>query len=258
FTSCKGQLVLENCEASWHGDDFVNVHAYYQDVVGVEGEKTYYIQEKTPDGTHAQTLDYPDTGDVMELVSRKTLEKVGEYRVLDCEPLPDKWMCRVTLDRPLPAEREGLMLADITRLPDVTVRGCRISSHFARSILLKNRSALVENCIFENAHGAGVVAAAESWWSEGVCPSNITVRNNIIKNCGVFGSEGAIVVKADCDDPHGKNIFNINIENNSIDCPSCRYGILVRNADGVRITGNTANVWEDAVKTVDCSNVEIK
>ncbi|MBQ8899058.1 MAG: right-handed parallel beta-helix repeat-containing protein [Clostridia bacterium] len=253
FTAMKGDLIFENCEAGWQGDDFTNVHAYFHDVAYEYGDNTYLLREKTPDGTHAQSLDYPDEGDILELVSHATLEKLGEYRVVSCEPRHEDWACKVTLDRALPEDTRGMMLADVTRLPHVEVRNCYIHDHFARGILLKNRDSLVENCRFENVQGPAVVAAAESWWYEGVCPANITVRNNSVKNCAAFWGEAAgVVVKADCEKATGQSIFNITVENNTVEAPECAHGVYVRNVKGFYISGNEINCAKEPVVTENC------
>ena len=258
FTSIKGTLRYENCVFDGQGDDFANVHTYYQAVVAREGGNVYCLQEKTPDGTHAQTLDYPDVGDTLELVSHDTLEVLGHYTVLACEPLHDDWMCRVKLDRPLPENTDGLMLSDITRTPFVQIIGCTASRHFARSILLKTRKgALVEDNHFRDVQGPAIVAAAESWWYEGVCPSNITIRRNRIENCARnWGEAAGIVVKADSDHPKGQSISNIVIEDNIIDCPNADHGIFLRNIDGVTLVRNKINTKNDAIVVEDCVNVK--
>ena len=257
FTSMKGTLRYENCVFDGQGDDFANVHTYYQAVVGREDGNSYLIQEKTPDGTHAQTLDYPDVGDTLELVSHDTLEVIGNYTVVDCEPMPDEWMCRVTLDKPLPENTDGLMLSDITRTPFVEIIGCTASRHFARSILLKTRrGALVEDNHFRDVQGPAIVAAAESWWYEGVCPANITIRRNRIVNCARnWGEAAGIVVKADADHAKGRTISNIVIEDNIIDCPNHDHAMYLRNIDGLTLARNQTNVRGDAIVIEDCGNV---
>jgi len=257
FTSIKGTLRYENCVFDAQGDDFANIHTYYQAIVGKEAGNTYLIQEKTPDGTHAQTLDYPDIGDTMELVSHDTLEVIGQYKVLACEPIHEEWMCRVKLDRPLPEDTEGLMLSDITRTPYVEIIGCTASRHFARSILLKTRNgALVEDNHFRDVQGPAIVAAAESWWYEGVCPANIIIRRNRIENCARnWGEAAGIVVKADSDHPKGQTISNIIIEDNIIDCPNAEHGIFLRNIDGVKLARNRINVKNEPIVIEDCTNV---
>lgn len=260
FTSMKGLLRFENCVFDGQGDDFTNVHSYYQAIIGRESWNTYTIQEKTPDGTHAQTLDYPDIGDTLELTNRNTLQTVGHYTVMDCVPMHDEWMCKVTLDRPLPEDTEDLVLSDITRLPHVELVNCTATRHFARSILLKNRSALIENCTFRDIMGPAIVAAAEAWWYEGVCPANIVIRGNKIYNCAeCWGESGGIVVKADSGQAEGCSIYNITIEDNYIECPNGKPGIFVRNTAGVTIRNNTiVTTGEISMHIESCDHVSIQ
>lgn len=260
FTSMKGLLRFENCVFDGQGDDFTNVHSYYQAVIGREEGNTCTIQEKTPDGTHAQTLDYPDIGDTLELTNRNTLQTVGHYTVTGCIPMHDEWMCRVTLDKPLPDDTEDLVLSDITRLPRVELVNCTATRHFARSILLKNRDALIENCTFRDVMGPAIVAAAEAWWYEGVCPANIVIRGNKIYNCAeTWGEAGGIVVKADADCAEGCSIYNITIEDNYIECPNGKPGIFVRNTDGVVIRNNTiVTTGEISMHIESCDNADIQ
>ncbi len=257
FTSIKGLLRLENCVFEGQGDDFTNVHSYYQAVVGKEGERTYYIKEMTPDGTHAQTLDYPDIGDAMELSQKSTLESLGTYTVEDCVQMPDKWMCKVTLNKPLPEDTDGLLLSDVTRIPRLEVIGCTTAHQFARGILIKTRGALVEGCTLRSTQGPAIVAAAEAWWSEGICPSDITIRKNHVIGCAeVWGEAGGIVVKSDCEKPITRNIRNVVIEDNIIEAENCDHGIYLRGIEGVRISGNQITCQKEPIVIEDCSIVE--
>ena len=262
FTSMKGLLRFENCVFDGQGDDFTNVHSYYQAIIErlPEEGNTCVMQEKTPDGTHAQTLDYPDIGDTLELTNRKTLQTVGHYTVTDCVPLHDEWKCQVTLDKPLPDDTEDLVFSDITRLPRVELVNCTATRHFARSILLKNRDALIENCTFRDIMGPAIVAAAEAWWYEGGCPANIVIRGNKIYNCAeCWGEAGGIVVKADSDQAEGCSISNITIEDNYIECANGKPGIFVRNTDGVVIRNNVIKTTgETDILVKDCENVVLE
>ena len=257
FTAIRGLLRFENCEFEGQGDDFTNVHGYYQAIVEREDDRTVRIREKTPDGTHAQTLDYPDPGDVLELTSYDTLEVKDSFRVEEVVPMPEEWMSRVTLDRPLPEDTDGWMLADVTALPRLEVIGCHASSHFARSVLIKTRSALIEGNTFRDIQGPAIVAAAESWWYEGVCPANVTIRNNRILNCGwAWGEAAGIVVKADSEHPSGQSIRNILIEDNLIDSPRQEHAVFCRNAEGLTIRRNRMRVRGKPVVIEDCTEVE--
>ncbi len=257
FTSIRGLLRFEDCVFDGQGDDFTNVHGYYQAVMSREGEKTYCIQEKTPDGTHACTLDYPDVGDTLELVRRTTLEVVGTYTVEDCVPMPEEWMCRVTLSEALPEDTEGLVLADITRLPRLECVGCRASHHFARSILTKTRSTLVEGCTFTDVQGPAVVASAEATWSEGVSPENVIVRGNRVTNCAAgWGEAAGVVVMTSSEDHSARNIRNVVIENNIITAPNCEHGIYVSGVDGLRIRDNVIVCRGEPIVVENCGNIE--
>ncbi len=254
FTAMKGLLRFAHCRFSHHGDDATNVHGYYQAVVGVCGGNTYLLQEKTPDGTHAQTLDYPDAGDTVEVSRIDSMEVVDTLTVVACTPMADAWMCRVTFDHALPENTDGLILADITRLPRVEFTDCSVAHHFARSVLLKNRDSLVENCTFHRAQGPAVVAAAEAYWYEGVCPANLTVRGCRITDCGAWGEAAGVVVKADCDHPTGQPIRGVTITDNEITAHAA-HAIFVRNTDGVTIRGNRMHVSDAPVVIEDCTHV---
>ncbi len=173
FTSIKGKLKLKDCRFVGQGDDFVNVHAYYHAIVRRDAPNICYLQEKTPDGTHSQTLDYPDVGDLMELSSMDTLATLDTYKVIEVVPMPDEWMCKVVLDHDLPEITEGLAMADITRLPDVEITGCYAAEHFARSILIKTRSAIIEGNIFRDVFGTAIAISSEANWFEGVNPAKL-------------------------------------------------------------------------------------
>lgn len=257
FTSIKGKIRIENCLFDSQGDDFTNIHNYYQAIIRRENNNICYIQEQTPDGTHAQSLDYPDVGDTLELTDKNTLQTVDQYTVVDCVPLPEKWMCKITLDHDLPDTTENLVLSDITRLPFVEITGCTARSHFARGVLLKTRGAVVENNYFLDIFGTAIQIAAEAVWSEGVCPADITIRHNLISNCGCDGWDvGGICVKADSPQSRGQSIFHITIEDNIIDTPRSRCGIFVRNTCGLKMYRNRILAAETPVEIIDCTQVD--
>ena len=102
-----------------------------------------------------------------------------------------------------------------------------------------------------------MVAAAEAWWSEGICPSDITIRKNHVIGCAeVWGEAGGIVVKSDCDKPITRNIRNVVIEDNIIEAENCDHGIYLRGIDGVRISGNRITCRKEPIVIEDCSITE--
>lgn len=261
FTSMKGLLRIENCTFEYQGDDFVNVHNYYHKIISRESDNICCMQEKTPDGTHAQSLDYPDVGDFLELTSRQTMELIDTFRVVSCTPIESEWMCRVELDHALPECTEELVLADVTRLPRLEVVGCHALCHHARSILIKTRSVLIEGNTFRDVRGSAIHVAPEAHWYEGVSPADVTIRANRIIRCAETwqGERSAgIMVYADSEKPDACPIKNIVIEDNIIECPHTSHGISVRNVDGLRIARNRIISSNDPIAVETCKNTSIE
>ncbi len=259
FTSITGLLRLEYCTFDGQGDDFTNVHNYYHTITPID-ETSCWLHTDAKDGTHAQSLDYPDVGDKLELTNRLSLDVPEVYTVLECEPDFEAYRTRVKLDKPLPADCADYFLADVTRLPRLEVVGCNARNHFARSILVKTRNVLIENNTFVCPFGPAVVIAAEPWWCEGVCAADVTIRRNrvfSVLNNG-WDKAGGIVVMADCKNPEARPIRNIVIEDNIIDTPKCNHGIFVRNVDGVTIRRNKVVAREEGIQVEVCSNVTME
>ncbi len=252
FTSTTGLIRLEYCTFDGQGDDFANIHSYYHAIVEREADNICYMQEKTPDGTHDQTLDYPDVGDTLELSDRETMVTVDKYKVLDCTPMPEKWMCRVILDHALPENTEAYCLADVTRIPKVEIVGCHARSHHARSILIKTRDVLIENNTFENVVGPGIFIAPEASWWEGVSPEDVIIRRNRIIDCGRKWGCGMMIMGGTT----GQAMKNIIIEDNVVDCPNTKFGILVANTAGVKIARNKVNVQLSDIIQYECTDIE--
>ena len=233
FTSIKGKLIYDGCTFISQGDDSLNVHSYYHDIIEILENNTYRIKENTPGGTHAQTLDYPDEGDTLELTDILTLKVLGEYKAIKVIPDFENLTTLVTLDRPLPENTENLVLTDITRLPKLEIRNCKAKKHFARGFLVKSRGVIIEDNEISEVPLAGIEIAAESYWYEGVSPCDVIIRRNKISDalCG-------IMVKADCKNPEGQSVKDVIIEDNEINCPKSEHGIIIANSKNILIKNN--------------------
>lgn len=257
FTSIKGKLIIENCRFVGCGDDFTNVHGYYQKIIERVWPRICYIQEKTPDGTHAQTLDYPDVGDILELSDFRTLKTIDSFKVVDVESLPNEWKCKVTLDHDLPDNTKNTVMCDVTRLPEVEIRGCYAANHYARGAMIKTRCAIIEQNVFCNIDSTAIVVASEASWYEGANPQNIVIRNNVITEDRSCDKVAGISVRIKCDDPKGYPIKNVSISNNVIHAPRCDHAIELKNIDGVFLSGNKCTVQNDAVIIKNCTNIKL-
>ena len=237
FASCRGKLRIENCEFDGQGDDSTNVHTYYHQIVRdsvSEDRRSCRTTVHTPDGTHAQTLDFFETGDTLRLLPASTLAGGETYRVTGCVSDFGGMFNTVTLDRPLPEDLDGLVFQDDDALPELEFTDCTARNHFARSVLIKCHKALVENCVFENVMQSAVRVAAEAGWGEGIASRSVTVRRCRVYNCG-----DAVDIRMDAADPSAPAHGSVLIEDNIVDCPHADHGILVSSTEKAVIRGNT-------------------
>ncbi len=254
FVSCKGNLIFRDCAFEGHGDDATNVHTFYHDIRFLDNGE---IQGSVSVPTHSLKPDYPDLGDEMQLVDRKSLLPRGIYRVLRVERGENHY--RAMLDAPLPLDApQQCYLANLTRSPAVIFEGCTTENHWARAVLLKCRSALIQNCQFRGSVLQAIHVAAEEWWREGISCENITIRNNRFVDCGITGHSpvGGVKVEMEVDAPAGTPQKHIRIEDNCFDLPGVARAVLLSNAEDVVLHGNVYLRCAEPVEIRDCLSVQ--
>lgn len=244
ITSCKGLVRIENSVFDGQGDDSLNIHTYYHSIETADGCACTTVL-RAPTGTHSQTADYPDPGDILELTDMNSLSCIDTYRVVSCTRTDDPWRSELVLDKPLPEIGENLTLVNATQMPKLEYIGNYCRNHLARSILVKIKDAKIENNNIMDVVGTGIYIAAEAWWYEGLCTTeNIEIRGNRIVNCG-RSSQGArqrgcagVCVTIDAKNPTTATHKNIIIEDNLIDCPDSPTGIYVSNTENLTLNRN--------------------
>ena len=259
FTSCTGYLRMNNCRFEGHGDDATNIHNYYYSLSQQANEKGYDLAVKSPTFTHTQVLDYPDVGDSLELVDKSSLATLKKLivtsRVNDIPGLKT----HVTLNELLPADIDNYYLVNATRLPRVEINACSFTAHLARSILIKSRNVLIQNCLFRESGGTGIYVGAEANWHEGLVSSDVIIKNNRFYHCATVGSRnGASAISVEINAKNKKVVGlhkNIIIENNSIEGSQSEYGIYVSGAKDVTILNNKIAGCKTPVKIKYSSNV---
>lgn len=255
FTSCKGLVRVENSVFEGQGDDSINIHTFYHSIEKT-GECACTTHLEAPTGTHSQTADYPDPGDILELTDMGSLSCVDTYKVVSREPTDSPWKSVLTLDKPLPENCAGLAFANATQMPRLEFAGNFCRSHIARSVLVKIKEALIENNTIMDVVGTGIYIAAEAWWFEGLCTTeSIVIRRNRVVNCGRFASpalprgSAGICVSIDADAPAIPTHKHVVIEDNLIDCPDAPHGIYVSNTERLEIRGNSIHSAEEPIVT---------
>ncbi|MBL7223383.1 MAG: right-handed parallel beta-helix repeat-containing protein [Candidatus Brocadiae bacterium] len=126
------------------------------------------------------------------------------------------------------------------------IRNNVFRNHRRHAVYIKATDGVVEDNVIERVAGLGIVIADCADWPEGVVPSNVVVRNNVIRDVGYAlgygqGHMGA-AIQANATARGFKlagqrTLRNIAIEGNTIINPP-GAGIYVGAADGVSISGN--------------------
>ncbi|MBR5519385.1 MAG: hypothetical protein IKU55_01585, partial [Clostridia bacterium] len=197
FASCRGTIRISDSEFFGQGDDSVNVHTYYYTPHAL-GECTYRFTVDAPTFTHTQSIDYPLVGDTLALVETDSLTPIFTCRVTEVAIDQEHLAAVVITDAPLPLAENAQLVADLDAVPRLEFVGCRARSHFARSVLVKCREALIENCVIEDVFENAVKVAAESYWKEGIHTEQIVIRNCRFANNGRKSAEcGGIAVYMD-------------------------------------------------------------
>jgi hypothetical protein len=252
FTSCTGALTFDGCHIEGQGDDSTNIHNYYFTIAKNLGENNVQLRVDAPTGTHAQVLDHPDAGDVLELVGLDNLQPVQTYNVLDVKNFPQQWISEVTLDGKLPDDIAKYMLVDITLLPHVVMRNNTICNNNGR-VLIKVRNVLIENNVIEKNVGTGIVVAAEGWWKEGLTSTDINICQNQILRCG-----GGISIHVDAKDKTAIGLQKrITIENNTIEGIGNEVGISINNAEDVTVRDNQIRNCHPGLKIQYSRHIQI-
>jgi hypothetical protein len=193
FVGCRGQLTIENCRFQNQFDDAVNTHGLYSQIVRRLDERTLRIRIVHPQHQGVRSF---QPGDRMAVLASPYLLSRGEA-ILERTTAYNSETTDVVFDRALPADLvPGDLVENLTAYPDVTIRGCTIRWNRARGILLNGRGKLrVEDNVFETA-GSAILIESSGIWGESGPIGDLTVRNNLFRDCAHSPMWGKAVIWA--------------------------------------------------------------
>mgnify|MGYP003051652838 CR=1 FL=1 len=258
FAACRGSITVEGCHFCGHGDDAINVHAYYHTITAAEGDSCS-LELRAPTGTHTQKADRFFPGDRIELIDPATLAVLERFTVKRFIALPNNHS-KVGLDRPLPPMSTGKLLVNIDQLPALFFRHNLVTDHMGRSVLAKTRHVRIEANTFARSTGTAIQIAGEAEWAEGATAEDVLIRHNRILYCGriaprlwgVWRETGGIAVNLSAADSHAVAHRRIRIEENWIDCPQITHAVYAGNTDGMTVRRNMLHSKEAPLVCADC------
>lgn len=260
FTSCSGELTIQNSVFKGNGDDCTNVHNYYYTIYPQQ-DRPRQVEIKIENADlHAQSLDYPMKGDTLHLVDRLSLETYDSFVVKDADTSTVNWQVTVTLDKDFPVGMDKTcFLVNHTRFPYVSILNNHVCYANARAFLLKvPRCRIMGNVIERGTHTAIKLGGELSWREAGPVESAI-IENNYISACGEAAGDGTascIMVSTEAQKTPPYVNRNIIIRNNVFHSRQ-RHAILLQDADNVLIENNRINAT-DYVRQEHCRNVTVK
>lgn len=259
FTSCKGKIIFDGCKFGGQGDDCTNVHNYYWSIYK-ESEKELVIAVENAD-LHALSLDYPDVGDTLALVSRNKLTPVEYYITKEVRTSVEDWKVSITLDKPFVYDTDQYYMINLTRRPAVDILNNTVRSHMARAYLIKTRDVRIVGNVIQNSSGSAIQLGAEASWRESGPVENVLIENNWIIGCGYgHGVQKGSAISAEVsgvkESPEKLN-KNIIIRNNVIEAVG-ENAIYIADAEHVEITDNKIHGSKNAVFIKNSTSVNVR
>jgi hypothetical protein len=241
FVNCHGRIEMTDCLFENQLDDATNIHGVYAQIT-----RKLSINEIECRMVHPaqRGFDFIVPEEKLELVHSASLETYAELLVQGVQRLNDEYT-RVTLKESLPTEcKEGDAVASSQSYPDVLIQNCVLQKNRARGFLLGSRGKiLVQDNTFHIPGAAILLEGDARYWFEQAGVRDLTIRDNIFRNCnfGVWGN-AAIDVGAGIDpSERTRSLYNRNIliEGNRFEAFDHHSLISMYSIDGLMIRRNT-------------------
>ncbi|PCI31562.1 MAG: alpha-1,3-galactosidase B [Flavobacteriaceae bacterium] len=242
FMGCKGEIIIDDCDAQGLMDDPINIHGTYVPVIQRVNDTTLKCSY-----AHDMSLGliWAKNGDSIGFIDKKTMHTIGigfisKFTKLDENNFMLEFQNKIP--EVLSAEYS---LENISWTPNVTITNCFVGSNRARGYLISTPGkVIIENNIFETSGSAILIAGDANYWYESGSVKDITIKNNEFRSpcnsssyqfCKAIISIYPEIPNADPLRPYHKNI---TIENNSFK-PSDYPILYAKSVDGLKFNDNT-------------------
>jgi hypothetical protein len=268
FANCKGNVLVEDCRLESMLDDGTNVHGTYVEVDGVIDTHTIRVALKHYE---QKGFEFAEAGDAVWFIQNPNPQRGAVNIVTAVKVINDKYS-ELTFKNAIPSNLdEGDIVENKTWNPVFTMRGCSISKHRARNIIIKTpEKIIIENNDLSSMMSSVMLRGETYYWFESGNVEDVIIRNNRFVHCAYGGASEHAILKVS---PRlGKSFDqsvqydrNIVFENNSIETfDNCI--VWADRVDGLIIRGNTIKqtttekpLYPDAYMfdLTNCKHVEI-
>ena len=258
FTSCSGNLTIQNSKFRGQGDDCTNIHNYYYRLYPRD-EKRVEIRIENAD-LHAQSLDYPEVGDSMIVIDRRNMAELGRFEVRDVKTSEDAWEVVIELDRRLgDIDAKYHVMTNFTRVPKVNILNNTVNSHLARAFLVKAPNVTIARNSITGSCETAIKLGAELGWNESGPAYNVLIEDNYISGCGYCGgtnTPSCVTLSTEASERPPYVNHDIEIRNNIFDTDK-PIAVLLKDGENIKVHDNKVS-HGDYVRIENCRNVTIK
>lgn len=190
FSSCKGKILVEDCEFSGLQDDPINVHGTHLRIIEKIAENALHIRFMQP-----QTYGFAPfaPGDELAVIDHSLLREIPgnpHRKILTVLPFNGdvsgkEWEIR--LDGLVPKFGPNDVVDNLTWYPAFTARNNRVTMDSCRGFLITTRGkVVVEGNTFNRCAMAGILISddARDWFESGPV-RDVTIRDNRFIGCGI-------------------------------------------------------------------------
>jgi hypothetical protein len=240
FANCKGDILIENCRIESMLDDGTNVHGTYVTVDDIKDEYTVRIALQ-----HFEQygFKFAGIGDDIWFIQKPSPQRGTVNKVVNIKFINDKYT-ELTFKNKLPTSlSKNDILENKTWNPTFTMRGCTVTKHRARNIMIKTPKRIVieNNTLSSEMSSIGLRGEMVNWYESGAV-NEVIIRNNHFIDCAHGGEQHAVLwVSPKLGDGFNSNESydrNILFENNLIETFQNRI-VWADRLDGLVFKGNT-------------------
>lgn len=253
-------VIIDNCTFENSFDDLINTEAYCGAVTKTVDS---YIYETSRD---MQCV----VGDEIAFFNTSNHEIVGTAFLKEIEKTEDG-KYRLTVDRRVDkvvSQENSSVPTSMYNLDSANkgniIRNSTFRNSRRHAYIIRSACSIIENNRMENNAGAATEAANEihGTGNEGLVPSALTFRNNVVKSDGI-GSQYVPLKVYSWNAQLGEQacIDGVLIENNTIDVPSLHGSISINSVTGLYMLNNTIKadkMLNESTQPVVISNSSIK
>jgi len=240
FSSCKGKIVVNNCNFRHQLDDAINVHGAFvivEDMLAPDkiGVRIGHFQQAgfqfAAQGDNIGFINPKNSAEIAFKTTVKSFYKLNkDYYIIEVnEEIINKLS-------------KGYVIENLDWYPEVTITNSQFADNRARGLLLKSpKKTIIKNNYFSNMMQALIISGGiNSWWYESGGAQDMLIEGNTFGDCNYDGEKRPTISIGVNQDDKGRMLGKIIINNNTFNS----FNPAILSAFGVKLlefTNNTIN-----------------